>query len=122
MSEEKAISKSWIEKRIHEKAVKRWKDSINTAYNQLKDSVLGGLIIKNPPQNWCTPSPLNALNDYYTDTKEKTFSTIFADFDEYKKKSIEKFEQEETDRLIASINGVKRFCDDNHAPWPYEEQ
>lgn len=48
MSKDKETTKSWIEKRIHEKAVKRYENEINQAYNQLKDSVLGELSIKKP--------------------------------------------------------------------------
>lgn len=34
MNKDKAITKSWIKKRIHEKAVKRYDNAINQAYNQ----------------------------------------------------------------------------------------
>ena len=46
MKKDKAITKSWIEKRIHEKAVNRYENEINQAYNDLKDSVVGELSIK----------------------------------------------------------------------------
>lgn len=36
MNKNKVITKSWIEKRIHERAIKLYENSINETYNQLK--------------------------------------------------------------------------------------
>ena len=110
MKKDKTITKSWIKKRIHEKAVKRYENEINQVYNQLKNSVVGELSIKNPPENW--QHPLKSLNEDYCDSKEKQFSAIFKDYDEFKKKQIKKYEQEETDAILHSITGISDFLDD----------
>lgn len=107
---DRAITKSWIEKRIHEKAVNRYENEINQAYNDLKDSVLGELSIKNPPE-YCQ-HPLKSLNEDYCDSKEKQFSAIFKDYDEFKQKLIKKYEQEETDAVLHSITSISDFLDD----------
>lgn len=108
MNKEKAITKSWIEKRIHEKAVKRYENEINQAFNQLKYSVVGELYLKNSPKDW-VDLPLKDRNDYYYDLKEEIFSDIFEDYDEFKKEKIEKYEQEETDIVLNSITGISDF-------------
>ena len=115
MSIDKEITKSWIEKKIHEKAVKRYENEINQAYNQLKDSVVGELSIKNPPKYW----KLNGYNghlrsgdDSYDSLKEEVFSAMFEDYDEFKKQKIAEHEREETDVVLNSIKGISAFLDD----------
>ena len=99
MNKNKVITKSWIEKRIHERAIILYENSINETYNQLKDSMVGGLPIKNPPKDWGYKKPLNYADDYYNASKEEIFSTIFEDYDAFKKREIEHIEQDVTDQV-----------------------
>ena len=98
MKKDEEIS-SWIEKRIHERAVKLYENSINEAYNDLKESMVGGLSLKNPPKYWGYKKPLNYADDSYNASKEEIFSTIFEDYDAFKKKEIEYIEQDVTDQV-----------------------
>lgn len=111
MNKNKVITKSWIEKGLHEKAVKRYENEINQAYNQLKDSVLGCLSIKNPPKVWVYNRHLNSADDVYYDAKEEAFSAIFKDYDKLKKRKIAEYEQEEADAILNSITGISDFLD-----------
>lgn len=116
MSEDKVVTKSWIEKRIHEKAVKRYENEINQAFNQLKDSVVGELSLRKPLKDYLYNVALKYLDesDYPKKSeafstifkrKEETFSSIFKDYDEFKKQKIEDYEQEETDTILKAIKG-----------------
>lgn len=90
MNKDKAVTKSRIEKRNHDKAVKRYDNEINQAYNQLKDSVVGELT---PEDGRC---PLNSLNEPYSDFKEQVFADIFKNYDKFKKQKIAEFERTNT--------------------------
>lgn len=119
MGIDKAIAKSWIEKRIHGKAVKRYENEINQAYNDLRDSVVGKLAIKNLPK---CKKPLKVGDDSCHDfkSKEEVFSAIFEGYDAFKKRTIEDYEQEETDAIIKAIRDkgvIPVFCRLLLDPW-----
>ncbi|MDH5099771.1 helix-turn-helix transcriptional regulator [Lactobacillus kefiranofaciens] len=86
---DKAVTKSRIEKN-HDKAVKRYENEINQAYNQLKDSIVGELT----PEDG--RSPLNSLNEPYSDFKEQIFTNIFKNYGKFKKQKIAEFERTNT--------------------------
>lgn len=113
MSKDKAIKKAWIRKEIHEKAVKRYENEVNQAYDQLKDSWGGELSVKNPPEGW-QRSPLKPNNEYYCYLKEKIFSSIFKGYDDFKKKKIAEYEQEETDAFLNLAKGIPFMNVDNN--------
>ena len=64
MTQDKVITKSWIEKRIHKKAVKRYENGINQAFKLSKDSVIGKLTMKNPPKDYWLNS-FKRVSDLY---------------------------------------------------------
>ena len=70
MNKAKVITKSWIEKRIHKKAVKLYKNGINQAFKLSKDSVVGKLTMKNPPKDYWLNS-FKRMSDLYDDVSKE---------------------------------------------------
>ena len=64
MTEDKVITKSKIEKRNHEKTVKRYENGINQAFKLSQDSVVGKFAIKNPPKDYWLSS-FKCVSDLY---------------------------------------------------------
>lgn len=113
------ITKSWIEKAIHQKAVNRFEKEIVETGLSLSRSILKDLEFKNEPADNYSASKLSDLDHRYT-TAERTeafFKTNFKDYDNFKIKKIAEYEEEETDRLLSSIDGLKDFIEDRDTRW-----
>lgn len=72
MNKDKEITKSWIEKKIHEKAVKRYENEINQAFKLSKDSVVGKLFIGNIPKDYWLNSFKRVSSLYNDASKERS--------------------------------------------------
>ena len=64
MKKDKVVTKSKIEKRNHEKTVKRYENGINQAFKLSKDSIVGKLTMKNPPKDYWLNS-FKRVSDLY---------------------------------------------------------
>lgn len=63
MSKDEEIS-SWIEKRIHERAVTLYENGINQVFKLSKDSVVGKLAMENQPRDYWINS-FKRVSDLY---------------------------------------------------------
>ena len=70
MKKDKVVTKSEIEKRIHEKNVKHCENGINQAFKLSKDSVVGKLTMKNPPKDYWLNS-FKRVSDLYDDVSKE---------------------------------------------------
>lgn len=109
------ITKSWIEKGIHQRAVNRFEKEIMEIGLSLSRSVLGELEFKNKPTDNYSAFKLSDLDHRYTTAEkvEAVFKTNFKDYDNFKIKKIAEYEEEETDRLLSSIDGLKDFIEED---------
>lgn len=113
------ITKSWIEKAIHQKAVDRFEKEIIKTGLSLSRSILKDLEFENEPaDDYCT-FKLRDLDYEYTTAKrvEALFKTNFKDYDNFRIEKIAEYEKEETDRLLSSIDGLKDFIEDRETRW-----
>lgn len=113
------ITKSWIEKAIHQKAVDRFKKEIIKTGLSLSRSILKDLEFENEPADDYYTFKLRDLDHEYTTAKrvEALFKTNFKDYDNFRIEKIAEYEKEETDRLLSSIDGLKDFIEDRETRW-----
>lgn len=109
------ITKSWIEKAIHQRAVNRFEKEIIETGLSLSRSILKDFEFKNEPAGNYSAFKLRDLDHGYTTAErvEALFKTNFKDYDNFKIKKIAEYEEEETDRLLSSIDGLKDFIEED---------
>lgn len=103
MSEEKAIKKSYLEKAINVRAEKRWNQDIKLVCHNLQNSPFCYSKIKIGPN---MHSEINNFNLEYPENCETILANLFEDYDEIREETIEDYVQEETDRLLESLDGI----------------
>ncbi|MDK7067322.1 hypothetical protein QP359_02260 [Lactobacillus paragasseri] len=116
------ITKSWIEKAIHQRAVNRFEKEIIETGLSLSRSILKDLEFKNEPADNYSAFKLSDLDHGYAAERveavfEAVFKTNFKDYDAFKIRKIAEYEKEETDRLLSSIDGLKDFIEDRETRW-----
>lgn len=113
------ITKSWIEKAIHQKAVDRFEKEIIKTGLSLSRSILKDLEFENEPADDYYTFKLRDLDHEYTTAKrvEAIFKTNFKDYDNFRIEKIAEYEKEETNRLLSSIDGLKDFIEDRETRW-----
>ncbi|MCR1916228.1 hypothetical protein NSA03_02705 [Lactobacillus taiwanensis] len=113
------ITKSWIEKAIHQKAVDRFEKEIIKTGLSLSRSILKDLEFENEPADNYRAYKLSDFDHGYITAErvEAFFKTNFKDYDNFRIEKIAEYEKEETDRLLSSIDGLKDFIEDRETRW-----
>ena len=109
MSEEKAITKSYLEKAINARAEKRWDQDIKLVCHNLQNSPFRYSKIKTGPN---MHSEINNFNLEYPENCETMLANLFEDYDEIREETIKDYVQEETDRLLESLDGISNFLNE----------
>lgn len=109
MSEEKAITKSYLEKAINVRAEKRWNQDIKLVCHNLQNSPFRYSKIKIGPN---MHSEINNFNLEYPENCETILANLFEDYDEIREETIKDYVQEETDRLLESLDGISNFLNE----------
>lgn len=118
MSEEKPITKSFLEQKIHEKAVEHWKSDVQRAFSSFENPLFDKLIIagdlrkKLDAGNRATlQSTLSGDYSYY---EQETFlRCLCSNYDETKKKTIKEYEQHNTDMILNSLSALGDYLNDD---------
>ena len=113
MSEEKAITKSYLEEAIHEKAVRHWEQESKRICDVLQNSPFIDSEI--PVKSSYAMKDHVALRDYnisYPHNCEAILEDLFEDYDKIKKQTIKEYEQDETEKLLNNLSGISDFLDD----------
>ena len=109
MSEEKAITKSYLEKAINARAEKRWNQDIKLVCHNLQNSPFRYSKIKTGPN---MHSEINNFNLEYPENCETMLANLFEDYDEIREETIKDYVEEETDRLLESLDGISNFLNE----------
>lgn len=109
MSEEEIITKSYLEEAIHEKAVRHWEQESKRICDVLQNSPFRYSKIKTGPN---MHSEINNFNLEYTENCETMLANLFEDYDEIREETIKDYVQEETDRLLESLDGISNFLNE----------
>ena len=119
MSEEKPITKSFLEQKIHEKAVKHWKSDVQRVFSSFKNPLFDDLGINDDlreklgyPVNR-RPTLQSALSGEYNYDDQETFLRyLCANYDEVKESTIKKYEQRNTDMILGSLSELGDYLID----------
>lgn len=107
MASEEKITKSFLEKAIHERAVNRWEQETKRICKTLAESPFSD-----------SKLPLNSVHvqeDYfvlgsrsiqYSYACEDILKALFDDYGKIKEKTIKEYEQDETQKLLDSLSGI----------------
>lgn len=116
MSEEKPITKSFLEQKIHEKAVEHWKSDVQRAFSSFKNPLFKKLIIGRGfnKELGCMNPTLQDLSGKYEYEKQETFLRfICTNYEETKKETIKNYEQDNTDIILDSLSSLGDYLNDN---------
>lgn len=95
--------KSFLEKRIHEQAVEEYDRKLSRAYEDLKDSILGDLVIDNYPKDKFFDKPALKGIDWVL---EDVLRANASEYDQFKEAKIEEIEKKKTDQILDEIGGI----------------
>lgn len=119
MSEEKPITKSFLEQKIHEKAVEHWKSDVQRAFSSFKNPLFEKLTIggdlrkKLGYPNDPTLQLLSGEHEYEYEEQEKFLCFICTNYEKTKKETIKKYEQDNTDIILNSLSSLGDYLNDN---------
>ena len=120
MSEEKEkpITKSFLEQKIHEKAVERWKDDVRRAFRSFTNPLFDKLILAGDLRKKLdtgTRATLQSeLSGDYSYTEQEAFlRCICSNYDETKERTIKEYEQRNTDMILNSLSSLGDYLYDH---------
>ena len=106
------ITKSWIEKTIHEKAKQKFEDDIEILCRGLNQKPFLEAYLNLPYENGYSYYKIDDLNNPYArQTRELFMKMLFRDYDKLKSETISKYEQQMTDRLLNDMSGLRNFLE-----------
>lgn len=108
------ITKSWIEKTIHEKAKQRFEDDVQDFFRTLNMTNFTQAPLNFSSErtdNYYTIDDLN--NNYCSHVDRELFMKfLFKDYDNIKSKTINFYEQQFTHNLLDDMSGLRKFLED----------
>lgn len=120
MSEEKEkpITKSFLEQKIHEKAVEHWKDDVRRAFSSFSNPLFDKLILAGDLRKKLdtgTRATLQSeLSGDYSYTEQEAFlRCICSNYDETKERTIKEYEQRNTDMILNSLSSLGDYLYDH---------
>lgn len=118
MSEEKPITKSFLEQKIHEKAVEHWRSDVQRAFSSFKNPLFDKLIIAGDLREKLDTADRATLQselsgDYSYNEQEAFLRCLCSNYDETKKRTIKEYEQDNTDMILNSLSSLGDYLNDN---------
>lgn len=120
MSEEKEkpITKSFLEQKIHEKAVEHWEDDVRRAFSSFRNPIFDKLIIAGDLRKKLDTGDRATLQselsgDYSYNEQEAFLRCICSNYDETKKRTIKEYEQRNTDMILNSLSSLGDYLYDH---------
>lgn len=118
MSEEKPITKSFLEQKIHEKAVEHWKSDVQRVFSSFRNPFFDNLLINKDLReklNTGNEATLQSTlsGDYNYNEQEKFLRYLCPNYDEVKEKTIKKYEQNNTDMILNSLSALGDYLNDD---------
>lgn len=118
MSEEKPITKSFLEQKIHEKAVEHWKSDVQRVFSSFRNPFFDNLLINKDLReklNTGNEATLQSTlsGDYNYNEQEKFLRYLCPNYDEVKEKTIKKYEQNKTDMILNSLSALGDYLNDD---------
>lgn len=120
MSEEKPITKSFLEQKIQEKAVEHWKSDVQRVFSSFRNPLFDDLKINDDLEEKLDyrgrnrPSLQSELSGKYNyDEQEAFLRYICANYDEVKEATIKKYEQNNTDMILNSLSELGDYLNDD---------
>lgn len=115
MSEEKPITKSFLEQKIHEKAVEHWKSDVQRIFSSFKNPIFDKLIIGGDlakELDYMDPTLQDLSGKYEYEEQETFLRFICNNYEETKKETIKKYEQDNTDMILNSLSSLGDYLND----------
>lgn len=118
MSEEKPITKSFLEQKIHEKAVEHWKSDVQRVFSSFRNPLFDNLLINKDLREKLDTGDHATLQstlsgDYDYNEQEAFLRCICSNYDETKKRTIKEYEQRNTDMILNSLSSLGDYLNDN---------
>lgn len=118
MSEEKPITKSFLEQKIHEKAVEHWKDDVRRVFSSFRNPLSDNLLINKDLREKLHTGDHATLqstlsSDYDYNEQEIFLRYLCPNYDELKEKTIKKYEQNNTDMILNSLSALGDYLNDD---------
>ncbi len=116
MSEEKPITKSFLEQKIHEKAVEHWKSDVQRAFSSFKNPIFEKLIIGGDLKKelgYMHPTLQDLSGKYEYEEQETFLRFICTNYEETKKETIKNYEQDNTDMILNSLSELGDYLNDD---------
>ena len=118
MNEEKPITKSFLEQKIHEKAVEHWKDDVRRAFSSFRNPLFDNLLINKDLREKLDTDNRATLQselsgDYSYNEQEAFLRCICSNYDDTKKRTIKEYEQRNTDMILNSLSSLGDYLNDN---------
>lgn len=106
------ITKSWIEKTIHEKAEQKFEDDVADFFRTLNMTNFTQAPLNFSSEDTDANFTIDVLNDYCSHTdRERFMKMLFKDYDKLKSETISFYEQKITDRLLNDMSGLRKFLE-----------
>lgn len=106
------ITKSWIEKTIHEKAKQRFEDDVQDFFRTLNMTKFTQAPLNFSSERTDASFTIDDLNDYCDHADREGFmKMLFKDYDKLKSETINFYEQQITDRLLNDMSGLRKFLE-----------
>lgn len=118
MNEEKPITKSFLEQKIHEKAVEHWKDDVRRAFSSFKNPLFDNLLINKDLREKLDTGDRATLQstlsgDYDYNEQEQFLRYLCLNYDELKEETIKKYEQNNTYMILNSLSALGDYLNDD---------
>ena len=117
MSEEKPITKSFLEQKIHEKAVEHWKSDVQRVFSSFRNPLFDNLLINKDLREELDTGNHATLqstlsSDYDYNKQEQFLRYLCPNYDELKEETIKKYEQNNTDMILNSLSALGDYLND----------
>ena len=108
------ITKSWIEKTIHEKAVRKYEDKVNQFFKTLSQTFFVGARLKfhDKSGNHLNFDILEDKSFVSEEIRDDFLRFLFKDYDELEERVIKQYEKDITDNLLSDMSGLREFLED----------
>ena len=115
MSEEKPITKSFLEQKIHEKAVEHWKSDVQRVFSSFRNPLFDKLTVGGDLRKelrYSDPTLQSLSGEYEYNEQEIFLRYLCPNYDEVKEKTIKKYEQNNTDMILNSLSALGDYLND----------
>ena len=108
------ITKSWIEKAIHEKAVRKYEDKVNQFFKTLSQTFFAGVRLKfhDKSGHYFDFDILEDKNFVSEEIRDDFLHFLFKDYDALEERVIKQYERDITNNLLDDMSGLREFLED----------